>query len=254
MRVSIAAAFVMALSFALILVYDLATQSAYFKADYIEVSGATRLLDVDVCRCAQLKKGVNILSINLSTVRKRLLSHPLIAKARVKRQLPSKILISIREHQPLAVLDLGRKFVINANGEIFSEADAAFSTGLPVISGLEFSDINIAGRPHSNAFRSVMAVLRLGQSRSSVLPIDAIKQIHVDRELGLTLRTTGKCKAVRLGYDDFHIKYDRLESILYYLDLQPAYRDLDSIDLNNLNRVIINPSNSRLSRGGRKEA
>lgn len=231
----------MFLSSLLILGYDFLTQYDCLRAEDIDVEGGRRLSREAIIHQAQIVRGTNILSINLSTTRKRLLSHPLIAEARIKREFPSRIRISIREHQPLAILDLGRKFVINADGEIFREMDPTYPGKLPIISGLEYTDMNVPGMPFSPPFSSVMEVLRLGQEHGSVLPNHVIKRIHVDRDIGLTLYTLDHVKAIRLGYEDFHSKYDRLKSILYFLKIERDFSDLDSIDLNNLNRIVVNP-------------
>lgn len=253
LKISVAAGCIILLSSALILGYDFLTQNDYFRAKDIDVEGEHRLSREVIIHQAQIAQGTNILSINLSTSRKRLLSHPLIVEAGVKREFPSRICISIREHQALAILDLGRKFVINVQGEIFREMDPVNPVKLPIISGLEYTDINVPRQPFSRPFNSVMEILRLGQEDGSVLPNRVIKRIHVDRDIGLTLYTRDQVKAVRLGYEDFASKYDRLRSILYFLKVQPNFSDIDSIDLNNLNRIVINPSRRELPADSREE-
>ena len=243
----------MLLSSVLILGYDFLTQYDYFRTQDIDVEGGHHLSKEAIIHQAQITHGTNILSINLSTTRKRLLSHPLIVEARIKREFPSRICISIREHKALAILDLGRKFVINVQGEIFREMDPINPVKLPIISGLEYTDINVPGLPFSRPFNSVMEVLRLGQKDGSVLPNHVVKRIHVDRDIGLTLYTQDQVKAIRLGYEDFDSKYDRLKSILYYLKIQSDFADLDSIDLNNLNRIVINPLRRELPADGQEE-
>lgn len=248
-----AVVFILLLSSIFILGYDFLTQHDYFRAEKIEVDGIRRLTRQAVIDAARITKGANILSINLATTRKRLLAHPLIAEADVRRVFPSRIRLSVREHEPLAILDLGRQFVINTRGNIFREKGPSSRNDLPVITGLRFTDINVPEQPYNVAFNAVMEILMLGQERQSVLPNRMIKRIHVDHEIGLTLYTVDPIKTIKLGYHDYPTKYQRLKNILHFLEVRPGFSDLDSIDLNNLDRIVVNPSRREPSTVDHKE-
>ena len=228
-------------SFLFILCHDFVTQCEYFRAESLVVTGADRLSEEQVIKQAELEKGINILSVNLSITRKKLLAHSLIVEAEVSRELPSSINIRIKEQKPFAILDLGRKFVINANGEIFKEMDASDPVNLPIISGLEFADINVRGKSRSIPYNAVMNILELGQKPESVIPIKIINRIHVDREIGLTVYAFDRIKAIKIGYDDYTDKYAKLKNVLLFLKKGDGFSHLESIDLNNLNRIVVNP-------------
>jgi cell division protein FtsQ len=254
LKLSLALVFIMVMSSTLILGYDLLTQHDSLRIETISVEGEHRLPEDAIIDQSRVTRGLNILSVNLSTIRKRLLAHPAIAEAGVKRELPSRIRLSIREHEPLAVLDLGRKFVINAKGDIYREMRSYHLARLPMVSGLEFSDINDPGQPFTGPLGAVMEVLRLGQIAESVVPNRTIERIHVDRQNGLTLYARDHVKEIRLGYGGFDSKYDRLKNVLYHLKVKPGFGDLESIDLNNLNRIVVNPSRREPPAGWQKEA
>ena len=222
--------------------YDFLTQCDYFKAKGLIVIGTHRLSQNEVLQQANISSGVNIFSVNLSKVRRRLLAHSWIEDAEVRRELPSGINIRIKEQKPLAVLDLGRKFIINTHGEIFKEMDEADHYNLPMISGLEFSDINVKGESRSIPFDAVMNILGLGQKPESILPYSLIKKIHVDREMGLTIYAFDHIREIKIGYNNYPDKYAMLKDVLYYLEKNGGFSRLESIDLNNLNRVVVNPA------------
>ena len=119
-----------------ILIHEIVTQCDYFAAETITISGTRRLTHDQVARQARIRTGDNILSVNLSLVRKRLLAHPWIAEAGVSREIPSGLRIRIEEHSPLAVVDVGKKFLINHSGIIFKAWDASDPADLPVVNGL----------------------------------------------------------------------------------------------------------------------
>ena len=74
------------------------------------------------------------------------MAHPWINDADVSRNLPNEISINIVEQRPFAILDMGRKFMINIRGEIFKEWSDSDPGHLPMISGLEYSDLSVAGK------------------------------------------------------------------------------------------------------------
>lgn len=241
------------MGFSFIFGHDYLTQCSYFKADQLTVTGNRRLTPVQVLEQAGIQKGDNILGLNLSLARKRLLAHPWIAGASVSRQLPAAIVVRIREHTPLAVLDLGRAFVINTHGEIFKELDESDHLTLPVVKGLTFSDITVGDKPGSAPFHAVMAVLQLGRERESILPNRKIRMIDVDREIGLTLVADDRIRSVRIGYADYPQKFETLQNVVSYLNRRQTFTDIDSVDLNNLNRIVVTPAQSDASDSDRKE-
>lgn len=246
-KFSVGVGLVTGMSYIFIFCYDFLTQCDFFRVEKVIVSGTHRLSPKQVITQAQLDPGVNILSINLSLARKRLLAHSWIADAEVRRELPNQIYIRIREQEPVAILDLGRKFIINSQGEIFKEWRVSDPDDLPIIRGLEFSDINVPGKPGSIPFKAVMDVLRLGQKSGSILPNKLIKRIQVDREIGLTLYihdyiNTNRIEAIKIGYNNYSEKYNKLREVLFYLKKKRGGADLDSIDLNNSNRIVVNPA------------
>lgn len=243
----------LAFSFLFIFTYDVITQCDYFKAESLTVTGAHRLTEEQVLQQSQITKGTNILSVNISRVRKRLLAHSWIEEVEVSRELPTGISIRIKEQQPLAILDLGRRFIINTQGELFKEMDASDQCPLPVISGLEFSDINVRGESRSVPFDAVMKILALGKKPESVLPCKLIKRIRVDREMGLTIYAFDRIKAIKIGYDDYPNKYEMLKNVLFYLEKDESFSQLEYIDLNNLNRIVVNPAKIKSAAGGHKE-
>jgi len=241
------------MSFVFILAHDLITQCDYFRADNIVIIGAHRLSKQQILEQANINKGINILSVNLSIIRNTLLAHSWIAKAEVRRELPDTITIRIKEHKPLAILDLGRRFLINVNGEVFKEWTASDSDVLPIVSGLQFSDLTVSGEPRSTSFNAVMEVLRLGRESDCILPNRRIRKIRVDKQTGLTLYAFDQARVIKLGYYDYPDKYERLESVLFYLKQKRCFPDFNSIDLNHLDRIVVNPVKDESSAGDYKE-
>lgn len=257
LKISAGIAALLLVSFTFIFGYDFLTQCDYFKAKSFSVTGIGKLTKEQVLKQARLDKGVNILSVNLSEVRKRLIAHLWIAEAEVSREFPSKIHIRIKEQKALAVIDLERKFLINTAGEIFKEVSATDPDNLPIVSGLEFSDINVLEETRSLPFDAVMQVLKLGQNPNSFLPNTLIKRIHVDREIGLTIHApafaSGMISTIKIGYHDYPGKYAGLKSVLTYMKKRNEFSRLVSIDLNNIDRIVVLPVSNESPANDQKE-
>ena len=210
-----------------ILIHDLVTQCDYLAVKELTIEGPQRLTHAQIARQARIRQGINILSVNLSLARKRLLAHPWIAEAEISREIPSRLIIQVKEHTALAMVDFGQKYLMNTRGEIFKAWEPSDPDNLPLVSGLNLSDLTVSGQSkpvppngdetRSAPFRSVMQVLQLGGKKGSVLPNRVVKKIHVDRQIGLTVHAFDRGKTINLGYSDYAGKYRRLSDFFSYL-------------------------------------
>ncbi len=213
-----------------IVCHDLVTQCDYFKAEEIIIEGGHMLTRQEIFTASGIDEGVNIFAVNLALVREKLEVHPWIAQAEVYRDPAKKIRMRVREHRPLAVIDLGRRFVLNESGEFFKEATDAESAALPVITGVEYADWRPGNAPDARIFSAVMEILATGPSQAGRFAGNTIREIQVDRDIGLTLRLDGPVPAMRIGYGNYHLKEKRAAAILSYIqhaDGIPAISDLD---------------------------
>jgi len=228
------------MSFALMAGYDFLNRCHYFSATTIQVDGLNRLTASEVLNQAQIEKGVNIMAVNLPLTRKRLMAHPWIADVSVRRRLPDALELNVIEQVPLAVVDLGRTFVINQQGDIFKKAESTDLKNYPIISGLSYSDLNLSGQPAGPTISSVLTILKLGNEPDSIVPNSILRKVHVDREIGLTLFAFNQPLVIRLGYTNYPAKYEVLAQVLAYFNTNQADLEIDWIDLNDPERIVMN--------------
>ena len=256
-----------------IFVYDVITQCDYFRVQSLKIEGMKRLTAKQIVQQARVSKGVNVMAVNLSMVRKRLMANPWIAEAEVRREIPSGLYIRIKEHVPLAIVVLDRKYIINEHGQVFKAWAATDTDRLPLVSGLQRADFRTQGKTsdlalpqeagqakpsqnnHFNAkpLAAVMQVLTLGKQARSILPNRYIKKILVDREIGITLEAFKQIKTIVLGYHNYPLKYAMLKNILRYRKQKRNFPDFDRVDLNNVNRIVVNPVRRNTPSGDQKE-
>ncbi len=236
--------------------YGLARMS-WLSARTVTVAGAERLSADQLRRRAGLRTGQNILAMNLARAEKRLRSEPWVAEAHVERAFPPGFRIRVREHEPLARFELGAGFLVDAEGRVFKRRGDDDPVRLPTVAGLRVSDLPRPGEPPGEPFQAVMNVLQIGRRPASVVPVELIEHIRVDRELGITLtlrpdERLGGAREVRLGFDDLPAKFDRLRTFSRFV-LEDGHMRLQSIDLNIPDRVVIEPDPAGAFVGDEKE-
>jgi len=229
------------LSTVYMLVYGLVTQCDYFKARNIEITGTDKLCEEDILEQATLYPGINILSVNLVNKRKMLLAHPEIEDADIMRTYPDGLRIRVKEHRPMAVIDLGRRFLMNESGKIYREWRTTDVYDLPLVKGLKFSDLTGTAGTGKTSYGAVMRVLQIGKDPDCVLPNTLIKKIHVDSDMGVTLYAGVRIREIKLGFGGFSDKYNRLKKVTMYLKARHQTMDFSSIDLMNTDRIVVHP-------------
>jgi cell division protein FtsQ len=222
------------------------TEWQYFETQQILISGNSRISEKEIILQAGVAPGTNLVSLNLSAVRKRLLAHPWIEDAQVEWRVPSAVSITVREQQPMAIFVIDQKYTVNVQGRIFKVWDGTEPDHLPIVEGLKFSDLGISGISHSIPFNTVMNVLTSGKSSDCVIPNEMIQRVFLDRELGVTLHIVPNEKIynineIKLGYEGYPLKYERLRDLLNYLKRRQNGMMIHSVNLTNPDRIVIAP-------------
>ncbi len=216
-----------------IICHDVVTQCDYFKTEAIIIEGASSLTRDEILQAAGIDIDANTFAVNLSLVREQLLANPWIAEAEVYRDPLRTIRIRVREYRPLAVIDLGRRFVINHDGDIFTEASDEDALAIPVITGVDYEDWRAEHASDGRVFSAVMEILAMNASDTGFFAGHGVREIRVDREIGLTLYLEGPVGSMRLGYGDYPFKERRAAGVLSYINTInnaggiPVISDLD---------------------------
>lgn len=140
-----------------------------FVAD-VTVMGASRLSTDEILDAAGLPARVGIFTFDPAIVTKNLLAHPWIRSARVRRVLPTRVDITVRERVAVAVLEAGDSYLIDDEGTAFIKVPAhALSShaALAQLSGPR-SDLGQLDREHEK--RLTREGLALAQEASRRFP------------------------------------------------------------------------------------
>lgn len=178
--------------------YRFVTTSDRFAITSIEVEGATHLSPDQIRAAIPVKLGDNVFATNLGRVSDALRATPWIATADVHRVLPHTLVVEVTEHAPVAVVELGELYLVDASGHPFKRAqlDTGDGAGLPVITGIDRAAYEAAPEPTAATITSALAALATWQQEPSR---PAIGELHLDAAQALTLRTYEHATAIQLG-------------------------------------------------------
>lgn len=116
-------------------VYYLASPLAV--VDKVEISGNSYLQPADIQQLAGIQAGMHLWRLKLGASRDKLKANPWVLKARIQRQFPNTIMISLQERTGVAVVMSENGNWIVAEDKVVLAENQGFS--LPWLTGLELA-------------------------------------------------------------------------------------------------------------------
>lgn len=203
--------------------------SPAFAVRSIELEGHVRLGREEILDTAGLALGRNVFDVTPQEAEERLLGHPWIAEAHVRRRLPGSYEIQIRERRAVALLALGDVYLVAEDGTVFKRVEDGDPIDLPVITGVERERFT-----RDRAFRTSVlleAVALLHDYRGAGLERrEPIAELHVEPDDGLSLYVGDDATYVRLGHGPFRPKLRRLRTVLDELGRRGARAEYVYLD------------------------
>ena len=236
------AALIVGLALTFVLLHDLATQCRTFAAASIQVRGNRHLDEMTVIRQAGLHPRINILAVRLGQCRRRLLAHPWIAAASVRRRLPDRLEIEITEHRALALAEMpARRLLINENGRPFKVWAAGDPEHLPVIQGLHYADLPLCDAPTPRVYGAAMEALRRWRAFHQDANDPSPFTVLADRDSGMAIETASGLGLVILGFDQYPEKLANLHRFLREAEPPGDGAGWRRIDLTQRQRIVVKP-------------
>ena len=188
---------------------------------------------------AAVAPGDRLLSIDTDVVAARVASHPWVASARVRRELPSALAIDVTERSAAAVAVLGALYLIDESGHPFKRATLDEADGLVSLTGISRQQYAAFRDASAAAYREALAILDEYRSPdSSSRPRPPLSEIHIDPHYGFSLVLYDGGAEIRLGRGDYTDKLERLDRILAGLPSFGAHglASLQTVHLDGPNR------------------
>ena len=183
-------------------IYDAVLTSDTFITRHIDVSGNVRLTRDMILRLGGLHEGENSFAVSISDVERRLRSTPWVEDVSVKRLLPDRFVIKIRERMPCFwVRHDDRLYYANDRGEIIAQVESDNFMSLPMLT------IEPGGEDAIPYLSRLMKDMRSG-----ALPIEvgAIATVDVSPSKGVEIYLEDREMRLSLAPDDWEGNLSRL--------------------------------------------
>jgi cell division protein FtsQ len=165
----------------------------------------------EVRELAGVAIGDKLLAVDADAVAKLLASHPWIASARVRRELPSVLAVEITERQAVASALLGALYLLDAEGRPFKRATFEEADGLPVITGVTREQYAALRHASEAVFREAIGLVG-AYGTDPARP--KLSEVHVDGRAGFSLVLMEGGGQVRLGRGEVNGKLARMDRII----------------------------------------
>ena len=206
----------------------------------ISMRGNERLSSGEVLALVEGLRGENILTVDLSEWQSKLLASPWVEQAHLRRVLPARIEIHVRERRPIGNARLaGSLYMIDPRGVVIDEYGPNYADlDLPIIDGLAAVPGDTASAVDEPRARLAARVISALETRPDLA--EQISQIDVSDAHDAVVMLDGETALLRLGEDNF---VDRTQE---YLDLKPTLHErvpnIDYVDLRFDERVYVRPA------------
>ena len=223
-------------------------QSPFFQVKDIKVHGCAKIQRDRVIELADLK-GKNILSLNLRQVARRIKQERWIEHVAVKRELPDRIEIELKERQGVALINLDTICLVDEKGVIFKKVMNGEHFDLPVLTGLSREYLQTDPQKSNQLIRQALALVPLVNARIGLSQED-ISEIHIDPDAGFSLFEVKNATQVKLGFSDF---YEKLERYRRVREIMAREKTPGVIDLRYKDKILVTWDNTHTAIHGSKE-
>lgn len=193
--------------------------------------------------------GQNLLSVDLTTLRRDLIRDPWVADASVQRVLPDTLTAEVVERKPVAVAVLfGMLTLVDREGRpIVPWNQKIGSLDLPLITGLDDPDAKEdASHPTREEARRLVALAREGLEILTVLRrhdpglMDGLSEVDLSRPDRVIVRLVDEPAPLYLDRNDVTLNLDHYMAVRE--DIRARQEATAAIDLRWRGRVVVVPS------------
>jgi cell division protein FtsQ len=185
--------------------------SPRFAVREIEVGACTHLSSDEIRQLTGVAIGDRLLAVDPDAVATRVAMHPWILSARVRRELPSTLVIEVTERQAVASALLGALYLIDGTGHPFKRATFAEADGLPVITGVTRDQYASVRGTSEAVFRQALALFTAYTDGHPDRP--KLSEIHVETRTGFSLILFEGSGEIRIGQGNFEAKLAQFDRI-----------------------------------------
>lgn len=210
LRLALAVALVAGSAFGARALYGWVRQTPRLHIHEVAVLGAEHADAEEIELLAGPVVGVHTFDVDTRALAARVVRHPWVAWAEVRRALPDGLTIEVLERRPAAILVAGDLYFVDGAGLPFKKVAPGEPMDLPVLTGFEdpSSPLRTDGLMGRQAVGAALKLI--GALDRAGYPADTLSEIHLDADRGYSVFFTDGGAEVVLGWERFDVKLARL--------------------------------------------
>jgi hypothetical protein len=224
--------------------------SDIFRLTEVSIIGNRRISDQKIIELTGLIQGTNLLGFDVQTAEIQAQALNWVDQVDVKISWPARVVVRVREYQPLAMVNVGgngerQLYYIDRSGVVFAPVTPGEDIDFPVITG-ELAGLGDNGKQVVKEAlpAEALSFLRLAARGNAILPVQAVSEVHVDPIVGLIVYLVDRPFPIYLGEDRIRIKYYRLVKILERLYRKKKIDEIKEIRMDYTENKVLVAMNS----------
>ncbi len=214
--------------------WDFFLTHPYFAIREVKVLGAEKVKGADIVVMSGLGPHTRIWSIDPMEMEERVRRHPWVKSVLIRRELPARLVITIEEWTPGAIVALDKLYYVADDGVIFKAVDEEDSVDFPFITGLRAAKLP----PEELGTREKLSeAVRFGRrvERTAL----GLSEIRFQPRGGIILYPVSYSVPFHMGWGDWDEKLGRLEWFLgEFRGKEARFR---AVDLSFRGQVVARP-------------
>lgn len=204
------------LGIAAILVYKGLARSDFFQITAIRIEGCRRTTKNLILELSGVDIHSNLLAMDTDRIRADIEGYDWIERAEIKKEWPNRLLITVRERKPGAMVSLPEGlYYVDKKGVAFARVIPPEDMDFPVITGLRADTWPESFK--GSSLEEALQFIRLAGRGNPVLPKQNISEVHITGNGELILFLADRPFPIYLGKGMIGQKYRRLVKVLYWM-------------------------------------
>ena len=206
----------------------------YFAIREVKVLGVEKVKGADIVVMSGLGPHTRIWSIDPMELEERVRRHPWVKSVLIRRELPARLVITIEEWTPGAIVALDKLYYVADNGVIFKALDEEDSVDFPFITGLRAAELP-PEEPGTREKLSEAVTFGRTVERTAL----GLSEIRFQPGGGIVLYPVSYAVPFHMGWGDWDEKLSRLEWFLG--EFQEKGARFRAVDLSFRGQVVARP-------------
>ena len=213
--------------------------SSFFNVKSIEITGAKKLTEKDVSKYLDTSLNKNIFMQDIKSIEKDILKEPYVKSANIKRKLPNKLSISIKEKEAIAMLrDNNNYCYIDKEYKVLEKTQEKYEDIDKIIVDIDYN-INDDEQIEFKNEDTKKKLLYLLESINNKGIYKKIKTINLKKDDIINIMTVDSTKILLPNEEELDYNISRIGKIL--VDLQSKNMKNGTIDLTYSNYAVYSP-------------